>query len=142
MFHVDYAHTGKGMVKYQDKSGKTKTKKAPSCVNRFRYITRTAQYKNHKDNEHEKVEYVKSGNMPSFCTDRPDKFWQSAELHERKNGRTSTSIVNALPKELSEKQRIELTEIIIKHLCEEHNFPYTAAIHNHKSAIAGKQPSV
>lgn len=126
------------MVKYQDKSGKTKTKKAPSCVNRFRYITRTAQYANRNDHENEVVEYVKSGNMPSFCTDRPDKFWQSAELHERKNGRTSTSIVNALPKELSEIQRIELTEIIIKHLCAEHNFPYTAAIHNHKSAIAGE----
>lgn len=138
MFHADYAHTGKGMVKYKDRSGNTKTKKAPSCVNRFRYITRTAQYENHKDNANEKVEYVKSGNMPSFCTDRPDQFWEAAELYERKNGRTSTSLVIALPKELSEKQRIELTEKIIKHLCEEYNFPYSAAIHNHKGAIAGQ----
>jgi hypothetical protein len=108
-------------------------------VNRFRYITRNAQYENHKDKDHdEKVEFVKSGNMPSFCVNRPNQFWEAAELHERKNGRTSTSLVIALPKELSEKQRIELTEKIIKHLCEEYNFPYTAAIHNHKSAIAGQ----
>jgi hypothetical protein len=137
MFHADYAHTGKGVVKYKDRSGNTKTKKAPSCVNRFRYITRTAQYENHKDHA-EKVEYVSSGNMPSFCKDRPDKFWESAELYERKNGRTSTSLVIALPKELTPEQRIELTEKIIKHLCEEYNFPYTAAIHNHKGAIAGE----
>jgi len=137
MFHADYAHTGKGQVKYKDQSGNIKTKKAPSCVNRFRYITRTAQYENHKDHA-ETVEYVKSGNMPSFCTNRPDQFWEAAELYERKNGRTSTSLVIALPKELSEKQRVELTEKIIQHLCEKYNFPYTAAIHNHKSAIAGQ----
>ena len=63
MYYFDYAYTGKGTTKVKTKSG-TKVKKAPSCKNRFHYITRTAHYKNHKDNIHEKVEYVKSGNMP------------------------------------------------------------------------------
>ena len=52
--------------------------------NRFHYITRTAHYKNHKDNLHEKVEYVKSGNMPSFAEKRPDLFWEAAHNYERK----------------------------------------------------------
>ena len=70
-----------------------KVKKAPSCKNRFHYITRTAHYKNHKDNLHEKVEYVKSGNMPSFAEKRPDLFWEAAHVYERKNARTATSLV-------------------------------------------------
>ena len=52
--------------------------------NRFHYITRTAHYKNHKDNLHEKVEFVKSGNMPSFAKKRPDLFWEAAHNYERK----------------------------------------------------------
>ena len=52
--------------------------------NRFHYITRTAHYKNHKDNLHEKVEFVKSGNMPSFAEKRPDLFWEAAHIYERK----------------------------------------------------------
>lgn len=138
MYHASYEHCGKGLVKYKDSSGTTKTKRAPSCVNRFRYITRTAQYANRNDHENEVVEYVKSGNMPSFCTDRPDQFWEAAELHERKNGRTATSLVLALPKELSVEQRIELVEKIVEQFTGEYNFPYTLAIHNHPSEITGE----
>ena len=76
--------------------------------------------------------------MPSFCKDRPDQFWEAAELYERKNGRTATSIVLALPKELTPEQRIELTEKIIEQFCNKFNFPYSAAIHNHKGAISGQ----
>lgn len=138
MYHASYEHCSKGLVKYKDSSGTTKTKRAPSCVNRFRYITRTAQYANRNDHENEVVEYVKSGNMPSFCKDRPDQFWQSAELYERKNGRTATSLVLALPKELSVEQRIELVEKIVQEVTGEYNFPYTVAIHNHPSEITGE----
>ena len=132
MYHMSYEHTSKAPTA---KNGKTK--KPISCVKRFRYITRTKEYANHKDHA-EKVEFVKSGNMPSFCTDRPDKFWEAAELYERKNGRTATSIVLALPKELTAEQRIELTEKIIEQFCNKFNFPYSAAIHNHKGAIGGQ----
>ena len=132
MYHMSYEHTSKAPTA---KNGKTK--KPISCVKRFRYITRTKEYANHKDHA-EKVEYVKSGNMPSFAENRPDLFWESAELYERKNGRTATSIVLALPKELTPEQRIELTEKIIEQFCNKFNFPYSAAIHNHAGAISGQ----
>ena len=134
MYHMSYEHTSKAPTATA-KNGKTK--KPISCVKRFRYITRTKEYANHKDHA-EKVEYVSSGNMPSFCKDRPDQFWEAAELYERKNGRTATSIVLALPKELTEQQRIELTEKIIEQFCNKFNFPYSAAIHNHAGAISGQ----
>ena len=132
MYHMSYEHTSKAPTA---KNGKTK--KPVSCVKRFRYITRTKEYANHKDHA-EKVEFVKSGNMPSFAENRPDLFWEAAELYERKNGRTATSIVLALPKELTPEQRIELTEKIIEQFCNKFNFPYSAAIHNHKGAIGGQ----
>lgn len=75
--------------------------------------------------------------MPSFAQNRPDLFWKAAHDHERKNGRTATSLVIALPKELSVEQRIELTEALIKQFTSEFNFPYTCAIHNHKGEIGG-----
>ena len=137
MYYFDYAYTGKGTTKVKTKSG-TKVKKAPSCKNRFHYITRTAHYKNHKDNVHEKVEFVKSGNMPSFAENRPDIFWEAAHNYERKNARTAASQVIALPKELSVQQRIELAEALIKKFTDEFNFPYTAAIHNHTGEIGGQ----
>lgn len=138
MYYFDYAYTGKGTTKIKAKSGATKVKKAPSCKNRFHYITRTAHYKNHKDNLHEKVEFVKSGNMPSFAENRPDIFWEAAHNYERKNARTAASQVIALPKELTVQQRIELAEALIKKFTEEFNFPYTAAIHNHTGEIGGQ----
>ena len=138
MYYFDYAYTGKGTTKIKAKSGATKVKKAASCKNRFHYITRTAHYKNHKDNVHEKVEFVKSGNMPSFAENRPDIFWEAAHNYERKNARTAASQVIALPKELSVQQRIELAEALIKQFTHEFNFPYTAAIHNHAGEIGGQ----
>lgn len=137
-YYVDYGYTGKGTTKTTSRSGEVKVKKAPSCKNRFYYITRTAHYANHKDSIHEKVEYVASGNMPSFALGRPDRFWEAAHDYERKNGRTAASLVIALPKELTSEQRIELTEALIKQFTDEFNFPYTAAIHNHVGEIGGQ----
>lgn len=133
MYYFDYAYTGKGTTQTTSKSGKTSVKKAPSCKNRFHYITRTAHYSKHKENE--VVEYVKSGNMPSFALGRPDLFWQAAHDHERKNARTAASQVIALPKELTVQQRIELAEALVKEFTDEFKFPYTFAIHNHKGEI-------
>ncbi|MDY6458079.1 MobA/MobL family protein (plasmid) [Acinetobacter sp. ANC 7201] len=136
MYYFDYAYTGKGTIQTTNKSGKTSVKKAPSCKNRFHYITRTAHYSKHKENE--VVEYVKSGNLPSFAQRRPDLFWQAAHDHERKNARTAASQVIALPKELSVRQRVELAEALVKQFTDEFKFPYTFAIHNHKGEIGAQ----
>lgn len=137
MYYFDYGHTSKGLIKYTDqRTGTTKTKKAPTCKNRFHYITRTAHYAHHKDNQHETIEFVESGNLPEFAQNRPDQFWEAAHTYERSNARTATSLVIALPKELSPSQRIELSRTFIQTFTEEFNFPYSCAIHNHKGAIA------
>ncbi|EYT24456.1 mobA/MobL family protein [Acinetobacter sp. 1564232] len=38
----------------------------------------------------------------------------------------------ALPKELSKQQRKELVEAFIQEFADQYQFPYTAAVHNHR----------
>ena len=49
-------------------------KKDSSSKNTFHYLTRTAHFKNDAKHDGEVLEWVKSGNMPTWATDRPDLF--------------------------------------------------------------------
>lgn len=120
------------------KSGKNKgkTKKSPTSKNGFHYITRTAHHATLKEGE--SVEFVKSGNMPQWAKNDPKKFWHSADKHEIERGRTSQVMTVALPKELSQWQRQELAEKFIDEFANKHQFPFTCAVHIHKSAITGE----
>lgn len=120
------------------KSGKNKgkTKQSPTSKNGFHYITRTAHHSELKDGE--SIEFVKSENMPKWAEKDPKKFWHSADKHEIERGRTSQVITTALPKELTGWQRQELVERIIDEFCNKYQFPYTCAVHIHKSAITGE----
>nr|WP_252362298.1 MULTISPECIES: MobA/MobL family protein [Acinetobacter] len=84
---------------------------------------------------------MKSGNLPSFAEGKPAEFWQAADVYERSNGRTCSSLVVALPKELNQAQRIELAEAFITEFADRYRFPFSCAIHNHAGLIAGiEQP--
>ena len=111
-------------------------KKDSSSKNTFHYLTRTAHFEKHK--EFEKIEYVKSGNLPDWAKNRPADFWGSADKFEIERGRTSTVLTIALPKELSVKERAELVENFIENFTSEHKFPFTAAVHNHESTLTGQ----
>ncbi|OIJ32248.1 MULTISPECIES: MobA/MobL family protein [Acinetobacter] len=120
------------------KSGKNKgkTKESPTSKNGFHYITRTAHHATLKEGE--SVEFVKSGNMPQWAKNDPKKFWHSADKYEIERGRTSQVMTVALPKELSQWQRQELVEKFIDEFANKHQFPFTCAVHIHKSAITGE----
>lgn len=120
------------------KSGKNKgkTKQSPTSKNGFHYITRTAHHSELKDGE--SVEFVKSGNMPKWAEKNPKSFWHSADRYEIERGRTSQVITTALPKELTAWQRQELVERFIDEFADKHQFPFTCAVHVHKSAIIGE----
>lgn len=120
------------------KSGKNKgkTNKSPTSKNGFHYITRTAHHATLKEGE--SVEFVKSGNMPQWAKNDPKKFWHSADKYEIERGRTSQVMTVALPKELSQWQRQELVEKFIDEFANKHQFPFTCAVHIHKSAITGE----
>ncbi len=137
MFYCNLEHTVKTAVK--TRSGKVKN--AATAKNRFHYITRTSHFRHYKESAAEQIEFVKSGNMPSFAEGKPAEFWQAADVYERSNGRTCSSLVVAFPKELSQAQRIELAEQFIAEFADRYRYPFTCAIHNHAGSIGGiEQP--
>lgn len=60
-------------------------------------------------------------------------------MYERSNGRTCSSLIVALPKELNQQQRIELAEQFIVEFADRYCYPFTCAIHNHAGAIGGQE---
>lgn len=137
MFYCNLEHTAKKAV--QTRSGKVKD--GATAKNRFHYITRTSHFKNYKESASEQIEFVRSGNLPSFAEGKPAEFWQAADVFERSNGRTCSSLVVALPKELNQAQRIELAEAFIAEFADRYRYPFSCAIHNHAGSIAGiEQP--
>lgn len=121
------------------KNSSQKPSKNSSAKSRFHYISRTQNFENHKENIAEKLEFTQSGNMPHFAQNKPDEFWNAADIYERKNGRVCSSLVVALPKELSSAQRIELTEQFIAEFADRYQFPYSCAIHNHEGSLGGQE---
>lgn len=121
------------------KNSSQKPSKNSSAVQRFHYITRIQNFENHKENIAEKLEFVQSGNMPYFAQNKPDEFWQAAHIYERKNGRVCSSLVVALPKELTAAQRSELAEQFIAEFADRYQFPYSCAIHNHQGSLGGQE---
>lgn len=134
MFYCNLEHVVKKTV--QTQSGKTK--KSGTASGRFHYITRTMHFESHKENVHETVEFVRSGNLPSFAKGNPGTFWQATDIYERSNGRTCSSLVIALPKELTVEQRIELAEAFIEEFADRYRYPFTTAIHNHPGSFGGQ----
>ena len=135
MFYCNLEHTAKKAIK--TRSGKVKN--APTAKSRFHYITRTLHFKKYKESASEQIEFVRSGNMPNFAEGKPAEFWNAAEIYERSNGRTCSSLVVALPKELTVAQRIELAEAFIAEFADRYRYPFTCAIHNHAGALAGQE---
>lgn len=114
-------------------------KKDSSSKNTFHYLTRTAHFKNDAKHDGEVLEWVKSGNMPTWATDRPDLFWAAADKYEIARGRTSSAITIALPNNLTITQRQDLAKDLIQEFATKHQLPFTAAIHTHKSSITGEE---
>ena len=135
MFFCNLEHTAKKAIK--TRSGKVK--KAPTARSRFHYITRTLHFKKYKENTSERIEFVKSGNMPNFAEGKPAEFWRAADIYERKNGRVCSSLVVALAKELTAAQRSELAEQFIAEFADRYQFPYSCAIHNHEGSLGGQE---
>lgn len=135
MFYCNLEHTTKKAMK--TRSGKVKN--GATAKNRFHYISRTSHFKNYKESASEQIEFVRSGNMPSFAEGKPAVFWEAADIYERSNGRTCSSMVVALPKELNQAQRIELAEAFITEFSDRYRYPFTCAIHNHTGSLGGQE---
>lgn len=107
---------------------------APPSAAHSEYITRQGAYAKMGE-----AIYVEPGNMPDFARDRPQLFWEAADVQERANGRSYTELQIALPRELSDEQRISLAREATKAFMGE-RFAYTMAIHNPAANDKIEQP--
>ncbi len=89
------------------------------------YNEREGKYQ--KDSE--ELEYKESGNMPEWAEDDPQKYWAAADAGERANGRLYRQVEFALPRELNERERVEVASSFAKNLTGEERLPYTLAVH-------------
>jgi hypothetical protein len=97
---------------------------APPSAAHADYIARAGQYKSRGD-----VVHVEPGNMPEFSQADAHAFWRAADAHERANGRAYTELQIALPRELSDGQRIELAREAAREFMKD-RFAYIMAVHN------------
>ena len=89
------------------------------------YIEREGKY----EKDHEELEYLESGNMPSWAADDPRAYWSAADEHERANGRLFVQVECSLPKELNEAEQRKLAQGFAEELTGQERLPYTLAIH-------------
>lgn len=102
------------------------------------YILRQDKYKLHAQKK-EKLGVTQSGNMPSWAKDDPVIFWKMADEKERKNGSVYREHILSLPRELSDKQQLQLVkDWINQELGDKH--PYTFAIHRPLATDGKEQP--
>lgn len=100
------------------------------------YIEREGKYASKSKDD---LEHKESGNMPEFA-ETSGEFWSAADQHERANGSVYREFEIALPRELTQVQRLELVREFIEHEIGDRH-AYTFAIHNPKAAIdGGEQP--
>lgn len=135
MYYFDLRHNVKEL-KIQHKNLR-RDKFRHSSELGYHYITRTLYFSTHKQ-DIEELEYTASANIPGWAADSPEVFWNAADQYESMNGRTSTHITVALPKELNYMQRIELSNQLIYEFCGQYQMPYSFAIHNHVSTLDGR----
>ena len=67
--------------------------------------------------------------MPEWAEDDPQKYWEAADAGERANGRLYREVEFALPRELNERERVEVASSFAKNLTGEERLPYTLAVH-------------
>ena len=102
------------------------------------YVQRTGAYENYKSGED--LVFTESINMPSWAEHNPSEFFRQADLNERANGAAYREIEIALPRELTQEQRIEFVREFVQQEIGT-NHPCTWAIHQPKAAIErGEQP--
>lgn len=101
------------------------------------YITREGVYESLRDREAcEKLIHSEHGNLPKWAADRPETFWEEADIRERKNGSVYREFEIALPRELSREQQIKLVRDFVSTELGLHH-AYSWGLHEPRAAIDG-----
>ena len=83
--------------------------------------------------------HVEHGNIPRWAQEHPQSFWQAAYTYERANGRLSSEMEVAIPRELAPHDRLNLVRAFVHVAIGEHH-PSSCASHNAQALDEGEQP--
>jgi MobA/MobL family len=104
-----------------------------SAADNAKYILREGQFQDRHDDE---IVFKGGGNMPKWSKTNPQQddqhFWNAADIYERDNGRTARTFIIALPRELTDEQRLDLAKNFSNDLAKTNRgekLPYSFAIH-------------
>jgi hypothetical protein len=123
---------GKSMAIYHLSAKVGSRSTGQSAAAKFAYICREGRYtEDRHDVDNRELVHAESGMMPEWADEAPARYWQSADLYERANGRLFQQVEFALPRELDREAQIELARKFADELSNtEHGFlPYTFAVH-------------
>lgn len=76
------------------------------------------------------------GNLPAWAADSPVAFWQAAEVYDRGNGRTATTWIVSVPRELQRAEQLAVIEDMMQSQFGARH-PYVWALHE-AQALDGK----
>src|SRR5215831_21255385 len=97
----------------------------------YDYISREREY---DDADRDPAIYTESDHMPSWAEDDPRTYWDAADVYERANGRLYVSADFALPRGLSDEDKIALAREFAHSLTDDEELPYSLAIHSGRGA--------
>jgi hypothetical protein len=146
-------HFQKDTVSKAKRSGKHST----SASKKSHYNERTGRYENHtapndqkaadqshynerkeqfSDRHEDEIVFKGHGNMPKWAKADPQKdpqhYWDACDKYERSNGRLAQTFIVAMPRELTDEQRVELAGKFSADLAKDdsgHRLPFSWAIH-------------
>ena len=99
----------------------------------YDYIAREGKYEKEKSGREDLV-HLSSGNLPEWAETGAD-FWQEAENHRRKNGRSYREFKIGLQEELTLEENKELIERFLKQTGIADRHVYSYAIHDKAAAF-------
>lgn len=119
---IYHLHAAKG--RRESPQGKRESRSASAS---YAYITRQGSYKSQPGI----LAATGSGHMPAWASADPGAYWKAADAHERANARLFRSYEFALPRELTEDQRLSLVRTFSEGLTStpDGKLPYSFSIH-------------
>jgi len=97
----------------------------------FSYVSREDEY---DSPDRDAAVYTESDHMPAWAQDKPEEYWDAADLYERANGRLFVSADFALPRGLDLADQISLAHEFAQGLTADEQLPYTLAVHAGRDA--------
>lgn len=96
-----------------------------SALAKNNYICREGKYSSGSD----ELQFSDSGNMPAWSENKPEKYWEAADIYSRDDARLFREVEFALPANLTEEEQNFLALKFCHLVAKKFGVPYSMAVH-------------